>query len=666
MAKLPTKTKLKDFALENETLSKVVSSAKKAKVEVEIGDAKQPDFKPQFKLKKWDNSVNFSIRAEEDPTATTAVEDGKIKYKSKKHEVHMYELDADNFEFEWVFDKKPDSNVLTATIQTKGLVFYPQPALTQEEIDAGWYRPEDIIDSIAVHHDSKRNNVMYETDDSQYTQAEIDELIAQCYAKYEKGKFYELDQDIKSGKAFHIKRVVFIDGDGNKHWGTQEVDVDNGLYKAIIPLDVYNDKKTNWKGARLDPTFGVDPESPGASYGNGFGKTTYTEAVLSEDGDLTQLSVYIDWNFSGSGTFNTAIYSDSSGANSKLATATAISKSNGVAWEDTPISYSATAGTFWLAESDGSGSANYRWYYDTGVSGDSDSDTTYTILPSTASLSGTLTNYLWSIYATYTASGGTYSLTADVGSFAVTGQAATLQASRKLSAEAGSFSVTGQPATFQITRKLTADAGSFTLTGNDATLVYNSGTVCSLLQENGDALLQENGDAILLESCEDGGGGGAYTLTAGAGSFVLTGNDVTLQVTRKLTADAGSYTITGQDTTLQYSRKLTLDAGSFTLTGLEATFNKSGALVLETGVFVLTGNDVGLSVTRKLDAGVGSYTLTGLDATLTYTEAGYSIELGIGEFTITGQDVEFTYSGSGKWTNVSKSSQVFQWTDPDY
>jgi len=94
------------YKVENETFLREVKANPKDRIEVEIGDSKQPDFKPQFKVMRWDNEVNFSLRAEEHPQATVETEGEKIKYITPEYEVHQYdkpELSEDGgFEFEWV------------------------------------------------------------------------------------------------------------------------------------------------------------------------------------------------------------------------------------------------------------------------------------------------------------------------------------------------------------------------------------------------------------------------------------------------------------------------------------------------------------------------------------------------------------------------------------
>ena len=68
------------YVVENETFSHEVKDNPKDRIGVEIGDALQPDFKPQFKIMRWDNEVNFSLRAEEKVGATVETEGEKIKY----------------------------------------------------------------------------------------------------------------------------------------------------------------------------------------------------------------------------------------------------------------------------------------------------------------------------------------------------------------------------------------------------------------------------------------------------------------------------------------------------------------------------------------------------------------------------------------------------------
>jgi hypothetical protein len=109
-------------------------------------------------------------------------------------------------------------------------------------------------------------------------------------------------------------------------------------------------------------------------------------------------------------------------------------------------------------------------------------------------------------------------LTADAGSFALSGQAATLSLVRRLSAESGSFTVTGQPASLLQARRISADVGSFTLNGQAASLQYSR------------------------------------RILADAGSFTLTGQLAFFQRVRYLVAQSGNYTVSGKESKVFYRR----------------------------------------------------------------------------------------------------------------
>lgn len=133
------------------------------------------------------------------------------------------------------------------------------------------------------------------------------------------------------------------------------------------------------------------------------------------------------------------------------------------------------------------------------------------------------------------ASTGGYTLTADGGSFAITGGAAGLRVSRRISAASGSFAVTGTAASLRAGRKITASAGSFSITGTAATLKA------------------------------------ARRLAADSGSFSITGSAATLSVGRRLVAEAGAFVLTGADALLRAARRLVAEAGAFLITGSDAT-----------------------------------------------------------------------------------------------
>lgn len=180
----------------------------------------------------------------------------------------------------------------------------------------------------------------------------------------------------------------------------------------------------------------------------------------------------------------------------------------------------------------------------------------------------------------YTAGGGTtYTLTADGGTFALTGQAATLRAGRKVTADAGSYALTGTAATLRAARRLSADGGSYTLTGTAASLVYNPNT-------------------------------GAYTLVAESGALTLTGTAAALRAARRMTAAAGGFALTGQTATLRASRRLAASAGAIVWTGNAAALRASRVLSALGGAFVITGTDTDLIWSGE-DVALSDIALTG-------------------------------------------------------
>lgn len=105
------------------TLFLAVRDDAKDSLHVEVGDSKQPDFKPQFKVMRWDNEVNFSLRAAEHPAATVEVSGEVVKYITPDYEVHQYD--------------KPDARVAAPVTPPATGVWAPDlHYLTEAQINA--------------------------------------------------------------------------------------------------------------------------------------------------------------------------------------------------------------------------------------------------------------------------------------------------------------------------------------------------------------------------------------------------------------------------------------------------------------------------------------------------------------------------------------------------
>lgn len=243
------------------------------------------------------------------------------------------------------------------------------------------------------------------------------------------------------------------------------------------------------------------------------------------------------------------------------------------------------------------------------------------------------------------AEGSGYTLTAAAGTYTLTGQAATLQASRllaaaqgsyglsgqdaalrkayPLTAAQGSYALTGQPAGLAVARVITAAQGSYALTGIAANLVYGK----TLAAEQGTYSLSGQAAGVRL----------ARVMAASQGSYTLSGQPAGLRATRTLTAAQGAYTLSGQTANLFAARRLTAEQGAYTLTGIAAGLIYSGSgpvLIAGMGGYSLTGQAAALRRSAVLTAAQGAYALDGQPAGLVY---GKRMAADAGGYTITGQ-----------------------------
>jgi hypothetical protein len=221
-----------------------------------------------------------------------------------------------------------------------------------------------------------------------------------------------------------------------------------------------------------------------------------------------------------------------------------------------------------------------------------------------------------------------YPLTANAGSYSLTGGTASLKVDRSLTATAGSYSVAGGSASLTASRSLSATGGSYAITGGDATLTMSSGPV-------------------------------AYTLDANGGAYSLTGVSASLKADRALSGSAGTYALTG---------------GSAVLTKAVAPVNYT--LDASAGTYSLTGESAAITVARVLEAGAGAYSLTGESADMvkvgfTY----YTLDALAGDYALTGSTATLAWSGESssfsqevvlnkRWY-VRRGKKLHIFSDPD-
>jgi hypothetical protein len=357
---------------------------------IEIGDSKQVEkFYPQVKMMRWDNEVNFSVRLVNDELAPILSDMTDILWSGSILDAKFYPTDGveeGGYEFEVILKEPPKSNVISFTIQTKGLEVCYQPPLKNENPDGStWqdnpfggqsFRPANVTGSYALYHNGNPVN-------------------------YEGGKLY------RTGKAGHIYRPQIQDSVGTKVWGELKIDEKMGILTVTIPQD-FLDKAVYPVFHAAGLTFGYSGTAA-TSDSAGSGNTIYFQLdALSPAGINTLTNLTVCCSGIVSTGWRYAFYSEAAGpipqnrlardASTFTAGTTKAYYPNTVNW-----SYGLAATTqYWGAVCN---SANtFTWHWDTGgskVGGWEGADT-----PDPATYSGAWSDVHAGMYATYTAAGG--------------------------------------------------------------------------------------------------------------------------------------------------------------------------------------------------------------------------------------------------------------------
>lgn len=356
-----------NFVKDTKSYYKEVKNSRSDRLEVEIGDSKEPNkVLPQVKIKRWDNECNVSIRlVNETENFVFTENNGKIRCKGEKVSVDFYEIE-EGFETEVVLHERPNNNAITFTLLNKDVEYLYQPELTQEERDLGHYRPENVIGSYAVYSKTLKHNVVG-------------------------GKEY------KTGKVGHIYRPKIRDSNGKEIWGI--LNINNGLLTITIPQDFLENA--------LYPVY-VDPT---------FGYTTAGSSVMSDIGaNIMFLSLYTT-DTAGSINFISAYVGDSGNFYSgsfKFVLVDGIAKTIvtngitpvgstavGVRWLTIPYTTkpSVTASTNYYLGLITSSSSRMEFYYDASGSSGQDNSNDYTTPTDPTDMS--TNTYKYSIYAVY-------------------------------------------------------------------------------------------------------------------------------------------------------------------------------------------------------------------------------------------------------------------------
>lgn len=245
--------------------------------------------------------------------------------------------------------------------------------------------------------------------------------------------------------------------------------------------------------------------------------------------------------------------------------------------------------------------------------------------------------------ATFKMGDSSPTLTADGGTFAVTGTAASLEHGREVAADAGSYAVTGTAASLEVGYEVAAGGGTYAVTGTDASLSITD----KVLAAGAGSYAVTGTDASLEHGRE---------VAADAGSYAVTGTDASLSITDKvLAAGAGTYAVTGTDASLEVGREVAADSGTYTFTGSDITLSITAdpEIDAEAGAFTFTGTAASLEVGYEILAGAGTYAVSGTDASLSITDK--ALAAGAGTFVFSGSDAALIDSGAAPDDTVGAS-----------
>lgn len=168
---------------------------------------------------------------------------------------------------------------------------------------------------------------------------------------------------------------------------------------------------------------------------------------------------------------------------------------------------------------------------------------------------------------------------------------------------------------------ITAEAGSVILTGADAAVLADRLVVA---EQTSYALTGQ--DAATLKGSE---------VAADAGSIVVTGQDAILERTGAIAAESGSVVLTGTDANLERGYVIAAEAGAVVITGFDATLGSEARINAESGAIAVTGADATLLATREVAADSGAVNIAGQDANL---ELGREVAAEAGSVVVSGQD----------------------------
>lgn len=225
-----------------------------------------------------------------------------------------------------------------------------------------------------------------------------------------------------------------------------------------------------------------------------------------------------------------------------------------------------------------------------------------------------------------------YSVTADPGSYSLTGTVTGLFRGPLVVAAPGTYALTGTVTSLYRNRLVTAVPGTYSLTGT-ATGLRESAIVMDAAP--GSYSLTGTAATFVLDTS-------AYFIIADPGSYSTTGTVASLLRGYPVTSVPGVYTLNGTAVGLLRGPLITAVPGSYALTGTVVNFLKGRSVVADPGVYTVSGTDVTFATGKNMPTTPETYTYTGTAVGL--RESTIIMDAAAGSYLLSGTVVNFLYT----------------------
>lgn len=228
-----------------------------------VGEIKDvvSETEPKITLSKWNGEVRMGVKYQGIPSATSGSRpflSKNVEWSSSNQKMEAVPVDASlemedgGMEINIVLASQPSSNVFDFQLDNyQNLDFRYQEPLTLEQINNGFYQPDNVIGSYAVYYKGHKD-------------------------------YAEGQTNYATGKAYHIYRPKATDNKGKTVWAI--LSYNDGVLSVTVPQDFLD---TASYPVKVDPLFGYttlgasSTSQPSNTFWSDLGTTTVQGTVVS-------------------------------------------------------------------------------------------------------------------------------------------------------------------------------------------------------------------------------------------------------------------------------------------------------------------------------------------------------------------------------------------------